>query len=165
MARMTRARNARKDARIIEAVRRGLDGNAAVDFLHSGGFALTPQGIARHLRELGGRGRIAGLIKEGRTNEEVLEACRPNASEAAPLLAPEQGTLFGPLEAPYDGPLDKDSPLFPTTRMTLRVPSDLFEALRLAAHAEKRTVNQLVVDTLTWAMSRLPASRQGELEE
>ena len=163
---MTRTRQDKKAERIVEAVRRDLEGNGAVDFLRSGGFALTTQGIARHLRDLGGRGRVASLIKEGRTNEEVLDACHPNTPDAvAPLMAPEQGSLFGSEDAPYDGPLDRDSSLFPTTRLTIRVPSDLYAALRLAAHAEKKSVNQVIVDTLTWAMSRLPTPVQGELED
>ncbi len=163
---MQRMRHAKKDERIVEAVRRALEGAAAVDFLRSCGYALTGPGIARHLREFGGRGRVAGLIAEGRTNEEVLDACLPAGSgAAAPLMAPEQGSLFESGDAAYDGPTEKDSSLFPTTRLTIRVPSDLYAALRLAAHAEKKGVNQAIVDTLTWAMSRLPNPSQGELEE
>ena len=43
----------KKHERIVEAVRLGLDGEAAVDFVRQSGFALTTTGIARHLRKMG----------------------------------------------------------------------------------------------------------------
>ena len=75
MAKQTNA----KLERVVEAVRQGLEGDAAIEFIHQSGFAMTPAGIARHLRRMGGRGRIQELIDEGLTNVKILRTCLPEA--------------------------------------------------------------------------------------
>jgi len=147
-----------KQERVIEAVRQGLEGEAAVAFLHQSGYAMTSAGIARHLRNLGGRGSIVEQIEAGRTNAEVLAAAFPEEGTApVPDEAPSQGDLFeaAPQAAPAPLPFPKED-LFETTRLTLRIPTDLHTALRLAAHAEGTTQAQLIIDLLTSAMSRMP---------
>ena len=62
-----------KQERVIEAVRRGLEGESAVAFVRQSGFLVTPLGLVRHLRALGGRARILERIHEGKSNVEILE--------------------------------------------------------------------------------------------
>ncbi len=66
-----------KQERIIEAVRLGLEGDAAVEFLCSSGFAMTSPAIARNLRMLGGRQAIQTLLSQGLSNFEVLQKTMP----------------------------------------------------------------------------------------
>jgi len=155
MVRNTRA----KQERVVEAVRRGLEGEAAVEFLHQSGFAMTSTGIARHLRAMGGRGALLELIEAGKSNTEALAACFPEETfEATPTEAPSQGDLFEADDAPKPSaplPFPKED-LFDTTKITLRIPTDLCTALRLAAKGEGTTQSQLIIDLLTSALSRMP---------
>lgn len=148
-----------KQERIIEAVRHGLEGIAAVEFVQNSGYAMTTAGIARNLRMLGGRGRIQTLINEGMTNIEVLQTCFPDAdlSHLRPE-PPTQGELFAGQGEPRAGsfvPLREDTP-YETRKMAIKVPADLYEAIRLAAKAEGMSQNDLIVEVLTNALSRLP---------
>ncbi|HPG69815.1 MAG TPA: hypothetical protein PLO37_23445 [Candidatus Hydrogenedentes bacterium] len=148
-----------KQERVIEAVRLGMEGDAALEFLHENGYAMTPAGIARHLRVMGGRGHIQELIAEGKSNAEILEETFPDEDLSGVAVAPpSQGELFDAAEvlpsAEHSGPTD--APLYPTTKLTIHVPADLYEAIRLASKAEGKTHNQLIVDILTTALSRLP---------
>ncbi|MCC6696152.1 MAG: hypothetical protein IT365_11035, partial [Candidatus Hydrogenedentes bacterium] len=68
-----------KQERIIEAVRHGLEGVGAVEFIQKNGFAMTTAGIAKNLRAMGGRGRVQELINEGKTNIEIMQLCFPEA--------------------------------------------------------------------------------------
>jgi len=147
-----------KKERVVEAVRQSLEGDSAVEFIRQSGYAMTVSGIARHLRSMGGRGRIQALIGEGKSNEEVLSVCLPekDASDVRaepgvqadlhPDVADEPTVPFQPL----------DKPLYETVRMSIKMPSDLHEAIRLAARGEGRSQNQLIVEILTEALARMP---------
>lgn len=149
-----------KQERIVEAVRLGLEGDAAVEFVCGSGYAMTTSAIARHLRIMGGRRNVEELIREGKSNAEVLQAVFPN-DDAALMLhqPPTQRELFAPTPGSAssdDLGEDEDLPLYETTKLTLRLPRDLFEAIRIAAKAEHKPQNQLIVDILTAALSRMP---------
>ena len=148
-----------KQERVIEAVRQGLEGEEAVDFIRQSGFAVTTAGIARHLRKLGGRGHIVEQINAGRENWEILQACYPEeAVDHIAVLPPSQGELFSenPPAPKVPESLLHHKDLFESTKIQLKIPNDLLEALRLAARAEKTTQSQLIIDILTSAMSRAP---------
>jgi hypothetical protein len=148
-----------KQERIIEAVRRGLEGDHALTFIRQSGFSITPVGFTRHLKALGGRNRIQELIQQGMSNVEILEILFP-AERLARLRAvsPVQSELFGaqdlsfePISVPGLGPDEFDS-----TRLTIRVPNELYHALTIAARVERTNRNQLIVDVLTAALSKMP---------
>ena len=148
---------------IIEAVRQGLEGDAAVEFVCRSGYAINTAAIARHLRAMGGRGHILELIRNRKTNSEILHLCLGDApvEEAAPA-SPKQEDLFPQPHVSDSTPLPDGRPLYETTKVSLRLPSDLFEAIRLAARAEGKSQNQLVVDVLTSALSRMPVRSPDE---
>ncbi len=155
MAKQARA----KQERIIEAVRQGIDGDEAIEFVRQSGYAMTPTGIARHLRHMGGRGRILELIEEGKTNIQILEICFPDDElEEVKKLVPSQGELFSEEAAPrrIDASVVANRPLYETYRLSLRLPADLYEAIRFAAKAEGKSQNQLIVEILTTALSQAP---------
>ncbi|HEO70900.1 MAG TPA: hypothetical protein ENN80_06510 [Candidatus Hydrogenedentes bacterium] len=150
-----------KRERVIEAVRHGLEGDAALEFIHQNGYALTQSGLARHLRTMGGRGRVQELIAVGKSNVEILQECFPE-DDLSELRAtpPSQQELFDEDEVvnsmtPFPG---TNAPLYATAKLTIRVPAELYEAVRIASRAEGKTQNQLIVDILTWALSRMPES-------
>ena len=160
-----------KKERVIEAVRRGLEGDAAVEFIQQSGHAIALTGIARHLRQWGGRARVQELIEEGKTNLEIIELFHPEA-DLEPLRRepPNQGELFRQEEVPappsnVESPYNEDLPLYETVKMTLRLPSDLHEAIRIAAKAENKSQNDLVVEIVTAALSRMPVRSAESLEE
>jgi hypothetical protein len=145
--------------RIVEAVRRGLTGEDAVAFVRRSGFAVTTVGIARHLKKLGGRGQIMGLIEEGKSNIEILEVCLRDKdfSELVPET-PEQVELFDmenydTSASTYPG---RETPIYATAKLSIRLPSDVYEALRLAARGEGKSQNQLIVEILTAWLSQMP---------
>ena len=164
MARQTRE----KQERIIEAVRHGLEGNVAVEFIRQSGYAMTVEGIARHLRTMGGRGRVQELIQQGKSNVEILAMCFP-ADDLASLKAepPSQGELFAQDQFPKRPvPFGPPPPLpFETTKITLKIPTDLHTAIRLAAEGEGVTQSQLIVNILTSALSRMPKPAEQESAE
>ncbi len=147
-----------KQERIVEAVRLGLEGMAAVEFIQKSGFSMTSAGIARHLKRMGGRGRILSLIESGKGNGDILEFVLPEENfEDIRLEPPNQQDLFG--EPPEDHILPFDegaAPLYDMTKLTIAIPSDLHEALRLAARAEGKTQNQLISEILISVLSRMP---------
>ncbi|MCC6488948.1 MAG: ribbon-helix-helix protein, CopG family [Candidatus Hydrogenedentes bacterium] len=49
--------------------------------------------------------------------------------------------------------------------MSIKVPADLYEAIRLAAKAEGKSQNELIVDVLTSALSRIPGPPREEHED
>ncbi|MFP4499868.1 MAG: hypothetical protein ACLFTT_02610 [Candidatus Hydrogenedentota bacterium] len=148
-----------KRERVIEAVRHGLEGDAALAFIHESGFALTQAGIARHLRAMGGRGRIQELIAAGKSNREILGAFYPEEDLAfLPEPEPTQGDLFAGDETeppPHPLPFQNDSQ-FETTKLTVRLPNYVYNALRIAARAEEKPQNQLLVEILTAALGNMP---------
>ncbi len=149
-----------KRERIIEAVRHGFEGDAAVEFIHQNGYAMSTAGIARHLRAMGGRGKIQDLINDGKTNRQVLEICFPEADlSEVPWVEPSQGELFHAESEPVGPVTDEDErrPLYETAKISARVPADVYEAIRLAAKAEHKSQNQLIVEILTTALSNMPA--------
>ena len=148
-----------KQERVIEAVRRGLDGDAAVEFVCQSGYAMNIKGIARHLRLMGGRQRIEELVHQGKDNLEILRACFPDDDLLKfPPQPPTQYELFEPSASRglQELPIGDDVPLYETTKMTVRLPTDLYEAIRIAAKAERKARNQFIVDVLESALSRMP---------
>ncbi|MCP4643255.1 MAG: hypothetical protein GY851_22600 [bacterium] len=156
-----------KQERIIEAVRRGLEGDAAVEFVRSSGYRMTSAGIARHLRSMGGRGAVQALVNEGKSNLEVLQTCFPQDElDQLDHEPPSQPELF--IAEPSPGPDlsgRKDAPLYETRKMSVKVPADLFEAIRLAARAEGLSQNQLITDILTTALARGPRLWEEQSDE
>lgn len=145
-----------KQERVIEAVRQGLEGPEAIDFIHQSGYAMTPSGIARHLRSMGGRKEVSEKIQQGHSNWDILEAVFPDDTIERPDSGPSQAELFGdsdPTPAPVQHTADA---MFETVRMTIRVPEDLHEAIKIAAKAENTRQNDLIVKLLTQALSRMP---------
>ena len=145
-----------KRERVIEAVRHGLEGDAAIEFIHESGYAINSAGIARHLRRMGGRQHVLDLIEQGMSNVDILEACFPEEDFADMRTAPSQAELF--TETPYTDtrhtPVSNDE--FETTSINLRIPTDLHHAIRLAAKAEGKSQHQLVTDILTHALGNMP---------
>lgn len=151
-----------KQERIIEAVRQGHEGDVTLDFLHQSGYAMNAAGVSRHLKKLGGRGRIEGLVAQGYPNVQILAECLPDEdlSEVRKLLP--QDDLFG--GSAYAFGRGGDVPLYDTTKLTLQIPSELYEALRAAAQAERKTQNSLIIELLSQGLSRTPEPVQGEFE-
>lgn len=161
MARQTKE----KQERIIEAVRQGLEGDGAVEFIRQNGYAMTTAGVARHLRNMGGRGRIEEFIEQGLSNLQIMEACFPEADLSdLKAQAPSQGELFRDEHGTAGGTLHPDTPLYATTKLSIRVPSELYEAIRAAAQGEGKSQNQLIIDILTSVLSRMPEHVQQEME-
>lgn len=147
-----------KQERVLEAIRLGLTQEAAVDFVHTSGYAITAKGVERYVQALGGLERVHALIAEGKSNLEILATCVPAASTAE--LKAHMSTLpehLSSVPSPIE-PLVRpdDAPLYDTVKMTLHLPADVSEAIKLAAHAEKKTQQQMIVKLLTSALSRLP---------
>ncbi len=145
--------------RIVEAVRRGMTGEDAVVFVRRSGFAVTAVGIARHLKKLGGRGHIMELIESGKSNIDILEIClRDNDFSDLTPETPEQVDLFD-MES-YDASATaypgRETPIYATAKLSIRLPSDVYEALRLAARGEGKSQNQLIVEILTGWLSQMP---------
>lgn len=147
-----------KQERIIEAVRMGLEGDAALDFVREGGFALTPNGMVRYLRQMGGRGEIAAQIKAGKSNLEILQELYPEEEVHLSLLQrPSQGVLFEEPTTPSPSPFLHAPPQpFESTKMTVYFPNELYEALRLYAHAQGKSRNDVVIELIMASLSRLP---------
>ena len=117
----------------------------------------------RNLRLMGGRGHVQELILRGLSNDDVLELCLPHdATQPAFRSLPHQADLFPDQPAHTnamredDNVLPPDIPLYEMTKMTLRLPADLYEAIGMAARAESKTRNDLVVEILTSVLSRMP---------
>jgi hypothetical protein len=154
------AKNAHhKQELVIEAVRRGLAEGEAVRFVRQNGFALSDTGLARYLRSMGGRGRVLELINAGKTNEDILEVCfGPDAdADGEPDPTPALEAHEGPLSNIVDL---RATAQFETRKISIRLPGDLYEAIRLAAKGEGMSQNQLIVDLLTNALSRVPESKR-----
>ena len=153
-----------KQERIIEAVRLGLEGDAAVEFVHQNGFAMTSAGIARNLRAMGGRAQVTDYIHEGLSNTEILAKAFPDSDPGdLPPEAPSQGELFHDSNEAL--PFSIDGPLYDTRKLSIRIPSDLYEAIRLAARGEGKSQNELIVEILTSALSRIPHLPEREIED
>ena len=134
-----------KRERVIEAVRKGLEGDAALAFIRESGFAMTQAGIARHLRALGGTGKVAQSIKAGQSNAEILAANElPRKPSRTPADPDRQARALS------------DDELFPTKKLTLQLPSELLEAVRAAAKSTGLSQNQVIVDVLNRGLSRMP---------
>ena len=157
---MTKATQTKaKQERVIEAVRHGLEGDAAVEFIHQSGYAMTQAGIARHLRAMGGRGRVQELIAEGKSNLDILKRAFPEEDFSEfERIPPSQGELFGEQAAAASANFLQQTgvPLYETAKLTIRIPAELYEAIRLACKAENKTQNQLIVEILTKALSQMP---------
>jgi hypothetical protein len=152
-----------KQERVVESIRLGLEGEAAVQFVHESGYAITEAGLTRYVNSMGGIGRIKALIDEGKSNIEILEVCFP-AAPAAELKSAAPGSR--PSTPPRVALVrPEDTPLYETAKMTVHLPADVYEAVRLAARAEGKTQNQLIVDLLTSALSQLPRGVPGEPSE
>ena len=142
---------------VIELVRLGLEGDAAIAHLQKSGFTTTSAGIARNLRRLGGRGEIARHIAQGRSNAEIVHQLLPPARESEAKLLGGQPELF---EGGAPKRSINEAQLFPSKKMTIQIPAELFEAIRLAARAEGKTQNQVIVELLTYQLSRMPVQQE-----
>ena len=144
-----------KQLQVIEAVRRGLEGTDAIDFIRQSGYAMTPSGIARHLRSMGGRATVAERIADGMSNVDVLQAAFPDEDLGDVAAAePSQADLFGEEDpAPV---AHAPQSMFESVRMTIRVPEDVHEAIKIAAKVEGKRQNDLIVELLEQGLSRLP---------
>lgn len=152
-----------KQERVIEAVREGLEGDAAVEFIHQNGYAMTQAGIARHLRSMGGRAQVQDYIHQGFSNVEILAKAFPeDRPEDLPAEMPSQGELFHDANEPL--PFSIDGPLYDSRKLSIRIPTDLYEAIRLAARGEGKSQNELIVEILTTALSRMPRLPEREPE-
>jgi hypothetical protein len=148
-----------KQERVIEAIRQGLEGDAAVEFLCGSGFPMTSVSVVRNLRQMGGRQRILQLIEEGKSNTETLRVIFPeDLAEAIPSQPPEQCELFVESSRPMESASEsfEDVPLYETAKLTLRIPSDLYEAIRIAARAEHKSQSQLIIEILSATLARMP---------
>lgn len=146
-----------RQERVIEAVRLGLEGDAAVEFLCRSGYPATSPAIARQLRLFGGRKAIEDCIKAGKSNVGILEEICPGEGPIElPHQPPKQRELFDASAHTPAPSVDMDMPLYETTKLTLRLPRDVYEAVRVAAKAENKPQNQVIVDILTAALSRMP---------
>ena len=145
-----------KQERVVEAVRQGLEGDAAVEFIHASGFAMTSRGIARHLKSMGGRAQVEAWLGEGLNNKEVLEAAFPGEDlHDVPVHEPEQPDLFQAENAPAPtSPYPASG--FETTKITLKIPNELHHAITFAAKAEGKTRSDLIVEILSTALSNMP---------
>ena len=153
---MTRQTEAKQE-RIIEAVRQGFDGGEIVEFVHQNGYALTDGTLERHLRKMGGLPRLQVLLDEGLTNVQVLEQCMPEENLRdlkVKLQLREVGAKGQDSNKGADS--GEDVPIYATTKITLTLPSDLYEALRAAAHAEMKSQNRLITELLTEGLSNRP---------
>lgn len=147
-----------KQERVVEAVRRQLQGEAALEFIRQSGFALSGPGFARHLRTLGGIGHLMELIAAGHSNAEILNLCGVPSDDTVGQAPPDQSELFPMQEFPTVARgIFPPSGGFETTKISLRIPTDLYEAIGLAARGEGATRAQLIVDILTHALSRMPS--------
>jgi hypothetical protein len=153
------AKNAiHKQTLVIEAVRRGLQEGDAVEFVRQSGYAISESGVARHLRGMGGRGRVLELINAGKTNEEILDVCFGTDEESA--SEPDPTPAMEAHESPLSNIVDlRATAQFETRKVQLRLPGDLYEAIRLAAKGEGMSQNQLIVELLTNALSRVPDTK------
>ena len=155
-----------KQERIIEAVRQALEGDEAINFVRQSGYAIASAGFTRLLNQLGGREHVQKRIQKGKTNLEILAECFPDADLSdLPHPEPVQEELFVDLTAGKgaDWPPPGDGPLYDTVKLTLNLPSDVYEALRLAARAEHKSQNQLIVEILTTALSQMRPPMDGDL--
>jgi hypothetical protein len=148
-----------KQERVIEAVRNGLEGDSAAEFVRTSGYAMSVAGIARHLRGMGGRARVLDLLAEGKTNRESLDLLVPGGPEDdVDLPPPSQGELFRAEEFPVvELPETRLPAGFESTKITLKIPNELYEAIGLAAKAEDKSRAQLIIDILTTALANMPA--------
>ena len=141
---MTRQTDGKRE-RMVEAVRLGFEGDAAVAFIHTSGHVVTSAGIARHLRALGGRGEVLKQIKAGKSNEEILAGVTPSG---------DRSKVSAPSAQPRPAPTEDE--LFPTRKITLRISTDLYEAIRVASRVTGLSQQQVIVDTLTRGLSQIP---------
>lgn len=147
-----------KRERIIEAVRKGLSGDAIVDFVHQSGHALSMTGFERHLAKMGGLDQVKTYVDSGLSNVEILTTCFPELVLEDLEKVIVSVTPFRSISpALRHGAARAELPEFATTKMTITVPTELYEALRAAAQAEVTSQNQLIVDLLTAELSRMSA--------
>lgn len=161
---MGRRAEAKRD-RVVEAMRRGFEGDAAVEFVQQSGFAVSVAGLARHLRTLGGRDRVLKLVQQGLSNEEIMERSisqnETRRRKAVPRKLGEAKTSSNRSEERRI----VDDALFPTKRLSLNVPTELYEAIRLAARTEGKTQSQLISELLISGLSRMSPDVSDESAE
>jgi hypothetical protein len=148
-----------KRERVIEAVRHGLEGDAALEFIHNSGYAMSVPGVAKHLRSMGGRAKVQALITQGLSNHDILAECFPQDDlSGLPEPEPTQGDLFDPEEGTQSDAYLAHHPdeQFETTKLTMRIPRDVYTALRIASRVEGKPQNQLIVEILSTALARMP---------
>ena len=150
-----------KQERVVEALRQGLSGEAAVDFIHQCGYAINETSVERVLKTMGGKTRVLNLLEKGLSNVETIQVCMPEAD----LSALKNQTPLEETTAQADAFSGEDAPIYPTTKMSLKIPSHLYEAVRAAAQAEGKTHNELVVNILSARLGRSPKIAKPYLKE
>ena len=156
-----------KQERIIQAMRQHLQGDDAVEFVRQNGYAMSTVGVARHLRLMGGRHRVEELIAAGGSNADILAECFPDGDPSAlPSPPPTQCELFEEAipEHGREPSQATDAPLYETTKLTLRIPTDLYTALQIASKAEGKARGALIIEILTSALSQMPQSTREDDE-
>lgn len=151
-----------KQERVIESVRLGLLNEEAVEFVHTCGYAITRKSVDRYIQAMGGLERVQALIEEGNSNIDILEICFPSSNTTelkahTPTMSEHLVTGSSPIE-PLLRP--DDIPLYDTAKVTIHLPADVYEAIRLASHAEGKSQQQVIVEMLTFALSQLPRPDQ-----
>ena len=155
----------RKQERCIEAVRQRLENEDALAFIHECGFAMTESEMLRHRQSFGGREVILLRIGENKSNVKILSShFQKEDFSDRNIEVSHQDDLFAKNPtATGTIPFAKDSTEeFETTKITLGIPSDLYQALRMASKAEGKNKTQLIVEILAVAMSRLPKQSSDE---
>lgn len=151
-------RTRQRQERVLDCVRQQLDGAAALAFLRQHGLRVSEPVLDRLVRSLGGHDRLLEQMEAGLSNAEILAQCAALEDDTNKDGPDRQSELFSMQDFPT---LERG--VFPgltgleTTKMTLRVPTDLYEALGFAARGEGTTRTQLVIDLLTHALSRMPS--------
>lgn len=151
-------RTRRRQERVLECVRLQLEGDAALAFLRQHGLRVSEPVLGRLIRSLGGREHLLEQMQAGLPDAEILAQCTALDDDTNQDGPDRQAELFSMQDFPT---LERG--VFPsmtgleTTKMTLRVPTDLYEAIGFAARAEGTTRTQLVIDLLTHALSRMPS--------
>lgn len=156
---MTRHAREKQDL-IIDAVRQGLEGDTAVNFVRESGYSMTLASIARNLRSMGGRGFVKDLIDEGKSNTDILTICLPGDDEADEKPSRKRVVKKTEASPSFEESTGPGKPLYDTAKLSIRLPSDVYEAVRLAARIERKSQNQLITDILTKALSQIPSSTE-----
>ena len=79
-------------------------------------------------------------------------------SQRSPAQPPTQCELFDEAgaENPHSPLPAASAPLYETTKLTLRIPTDLYTAIQIASKVEGKSRSALIIEILTSALSQIP---------